>query len=339
MSAFLLGLVERLGATEIHETQDGIEARCPFSGCPGKRRSFRVRTYGTNYGRWICHACEAHGDTIRLIQLALVVPFKEAQRIAKEEGEIDRLARPRAIEAPKLGLEHVEPFRPVLSSYLVHRGYRPEDVWHYRIGYDEHAREIVAPTYDPKGTLVGISRRAPFPGSPFIHSPFPNKSSHVFGIDLAIAHGSTACVVTEGQLDPLGLRPYWTDDPIVSSLGSYLSDTQAEMLAAYFEHVIVAYDNDKAGAKGTLRAFQALRAQGLTSLYVMTYNAEDPGALPLADEPIHFGLVTPVQWMAQNASLLHQIKHDQASSQTRSQTSSKPKAQAFHHGIQRRSHR
>lgn len=301
MDGFVLDLLSRLRCSRPNPTGEGIEAHCGYQDCPAKGRAFRVNTT-THYGKWICHGCHRYGDIYDLIQLAIGVKLAEAREIFKERKVtrfvLDRLTEPPPPPPEELGLRDYVPFRRVLSNYLVEeRKYRPDDIWEYRMGFDEYKREIVAPTFDWQGrTVVGISRRRVGPKQAFIHSPFPDKSLHLYGLDVALRTRSSSVVVVEGQLDVLGLRPYYPA-PAVATFGSFLSQAQAALLVRFFDNVILAYDNDVAGIKGTRAAIRLLRQNGSTNLRILDYNASDPGDLPRIREPPTFALVVPSVWL------------------------------------------
>jgi DNA primase len=172
----------------------------------------------------------------------------------------------------------------VCSQYLLDRGFLEEWIWHYGIGMDVWSNELVIATKDLAGGLVGITRRVAAEGFQYYHSRFP-KSNYLWGLDLAVKSGESTVYVTEGQADPLGLSPLVAPCSVVSSYGSDLSKEQAALLSQYFATVVLAYDNDSAGYRGVDRAVPILRSCGATDLFVLDYDANDPGKLPGVDNP------------------------------------------------------
>lgn len=306
MDSFLLGIAERAGYRALRATGEGAEGKCAYGDCPAKRWSFRLNMTSDprRWGRWICHGCGRRGDAIDLVRAAYSCTPAEAITIVKERA-VDRLASQGTEAKPEpLSPRLIEPYRRVLSAYLMGRGFHEDAIWYYRIGFDTHAMEVVAPTYSIDGrTLVGISRRRVGPGQPFVHEPFPDKSSHLFGLDLALRKTRDeglrpSIIVVEGQLDCLGLGPI-TDIPVVASMGSSLSEAQAQLLLAHYHQIIIAYDNDFAGVKGTLRAIDTLAAKGSTSTAILAYNALDPGDLAKTADP-QISTISTAAWKRLN---------------------------------------
>jgi len=299
--SLILECLERLGAQDIRETPEGYECQCPFHR--GSKRNFRVAhtstKVGKNFGRpgaWRCHmeSCRGHqgGYLESLVMEAFHVPFNEAAGMVKERGTFYR----RIEEPPQDDVNPAEvyPYIGVPCPYLLERGFLQHDLDRYRIGYKKATDEIIIPTFDEYGNLVGITRRKARPGQIYYHSRF-KKSSYVWGLDLV--EGS-CLTITEGQLDPVGLAPHW-DAPGVAQMGSSLSQRQAELICERVETVYLAFDNDSAGVMATFTAIERLRAEGLTDLYILTYTASDPGALTREG-----GEVTNVQrsnrWIAEH---------------------------------------
>jgi len=191
-----------------------------------------------------------------------------------------------------MGPWEIEPYREVLSDYLVGRGFDPEWIWHYRIGMDLFTNEVVIPNYDAEGKLVGITRRVAEDGALYVHSKF-SKSDHVWGLDLVPKDAKMVAIV-EGQLDCLGLAPHM-DIPVCSTNGSWMSKAQAKLLSNYL--VVLAYDNDREGIKGTQRAIRLLRDAGSTETRVLSYPTDDPGDLAQNPNP-NLSLVTSIRWLA-----------------------------------------
>lgn len=302
MDPFILELLARMRCASPRATAEGIEARCGYPDCPSKRWAFRVNTT-TNWGHWVCHGCHRHGDAIDLAQEGLGLTFGEAKKVVADRVltrfVLDKVAPIVTVTEP-LGLKDWVPYRRTWSIYVESRGYLPEHVAEYRIGYDERMRQVVAPSFDAKGRkVVGISRRRTGPGEPFIHEPFPDKSAYLYGMDVALATKRSRVYVVEGQFDVLGMRQA-TDDAVVATYGSYLSDRQANLLVSHFSDIVLAYDNDVAGVKGTRSAIQSLRRNGSTELHVLSYNASDPGDFPKMDQPPQFSYVAPAAWLVRN---------------------------------------
>lgn len=288
--------LSRMGAKDIRSTPEGWECLCPMRSCGSNRRSFRVSYVGKNQrpGEFFCHKCECRGDLVTLVMRSQRVNRGQAETIVGEVVPYFRRRKRQEVEWQRPDISEHAPYRSVCSEYLLSRGFPEEWIWHYGIGMDLWSNEIVIATKDLIGQLVGITRRIAAEGFPYYHSKFP-KSKFLWGLDLAVKSGESTVYVTEGQADPLGLASLIAPCPVVASYGSHLSGEQADLLAEYFATVVLAYDNDSAGYRGIEAAVPLLRSRGVTDIFVLDYDANDPGKLPGVENP-NLQHLSYIQW-------------------------------------------
>ena len=280
--------LERLRAQDIRKTPEGWECRCPMVGCSSGKRSFRVAYTGKNGrpGEFWCHKCLRTGDLVTLVMRSRRMSRDQAESIVREVTPYFRSLRKKSkTDWMRPDISEVAPYRRTCSQWLIDRGFEEYWIWYYRIGMDTWSGEIVIPTHCLRGELVGVTRRQAEDGRPYYHSEFP-KSEFVWGLDLAIKHKQEKTgYLVEGQADCLGLAPHVDPMSVVSCYGSYLSDEQARQLTRAYDTVVLAYDNDEPGYKAVDRAVPTLRRQGCRDIFVLNYNAGDPGKLPEVEDP------------------------------------------------------
>jgi DNA primase len=80
-----------------------------------------------------------------------------------------------------------------------------------------------------------------------------SKSRNLFALNLAKKSKSEYFLLAEGNVDVVSLHQAGFDSA-VASLGTSLTEQQAQLLSRYKSEVIIAYDNDGAGSKATSRA-------------------------------------------------------------------------------------
>lgn len=238
---------------------------------------------GSRPGAFICHRCESRGDLVTLVMRSQGLNRRDAESRVGEAIPYFRMASKEKRGWERPDISEWAPYRSTCSSYLLEKGFDEDWIWHYGIGFDRWSGEVVIPTTDAEGDLVGITRRLAKDGQPYYHSEFP-KSEFIWGLRQAIDSGEGGAYVVEGQTDPLGLSPH-VDLPVVSTLGCGMSEIQASILANHFSTIVLAYDNDWAGYIGADRAVPIMRAAGCHDLFLLDYNAGDPGKLPEVDEP------------------------------------------------------
>ncbi len=199
-------------------------------------------------------------------------------------------------------------------DYLLNRGY-PESCWMgYGLGYalpgwenvkrsfSKHGEEIllklgllvqgdngtydrfrdrtIFPILDLAGRPVGFGGRT-FEGEPkYLNSPQTplfDKGRLVYGISWARERMSQTrtAVLVEGYTDVLSLHQADITNAI-GSMGTSLTQGQAELLKRFVDEVVIAYDQDAAGSAASLRSMQILRNIGLEVRVAQLPAGEDP---------------------------------------------------------------
>ena len=130
-------------------------------------------------------------------------------------------------------------------------------------GRDKFIKRVMFPVFNTAGRVVGFSSRVIDDGQPkYMNSPDTevyNKSNTLYGLYQTkgdIRKGKIA-VLVEGNLDFLSLWQAGIRN-VVASLGTSLTDGQANLLSRYAKNTIIFYDSDDAGLKAARRAIDVL---------------------------------------------------------------------------------
>jgi DNA primase len=149
--------------------------------------------------------------------------------------------------------------------------------------YDRFRDRTIFPIYDLSGRPIAFGGRA-FEGEPkYLNSPTTplfDKSRFLYGLHWArdAMRDARHAVLVEGYTDVLTLHQAGLVN-VVGSMGTSLTQGQADLLGRLVEEVVIAYDRDKAGGAGAVRGMQILRNSGL-AVRVAQYAAdEDPDSL------------------------------------------------------------
>lgn len=141
---------------------------------------------------------------------------------------------------------------------------------------------VTYPVCDKEGRIIGFSGRVLDNSEPkYKNSPETEifrKRENLFAWDKAVKSEKKYLILCEGQMDVISMHQAGFTNA-VASLGTALTNTQAELMRSYCENVVVLYDTDDAGVKATLRAIPILEQAGLN---VYTANAKpfkDPDEL------------------------------------------------------------
>lgn len=130
------------------------------------------------------------------------------------------------------------------------------------------------------GRLLGESRK----GAPkYLNSPesqIYHKGTMLYGLGWAKNHIRRAkeVILVEGYMDVVSLGSVGILNA-VASLGTALTEQQAELLKSYAQRVLLLYDSDAAGLRATFKGADLLLRHGLRPLVVTLPDGEDPDSV------------------------------------------------------------
>ena len=155
--------------------------------------------------------------------------------------------------------------------------------------YDRFRDRTIFPIYDLSGRPIAFGGRS-FEGEPkYLNSPKTplfDKGRVLYGLSWAreaMAVGRTAILV-EGYTDVLTLHRSGITEA-VGSMGTALTQTQADLLGRFVDEVVICYDRDSAGGAASLRGMQILRNSGLAVRVAQLDEGEDPDSLVRREGP------------------------------------------------------
>jgi len=161
----------------------------------------------------------------------------------------------------------------------------PDETFRERYGshgefFDERA---IIPLYSPRGALLGWDSRATEAKKASRYMIGDDQWSPVFlGILESLEklwNGATAYLI-EGAFDVFALQHAYPDDAVLGTGPARLTYSQAEFLRRYAKRVVVAFDNDPTGIKGTEKALKDLSFRRV-ECERLKYGrpGDDPGAI------------------------------------------------------------
>ena len=149
--------------------------------------------------------------------------------------------------------------------------------------YDRFRDRTIFPIHDISGRTIAFGGRA-FDGEPkYLNSPKTplfDKGRLLYGLAWAregMAATRTA-VLVEGYTDVLTLQEAGLTN-CVGSMGTALTQGQADLLKRFVDDVVISYDQDAAGGAAAIRGMQILRNSGLGVRVVQLPSGEDPDGL------------------------------------------------------------
>lgn len=246
---------------EIKRVQgDEINGRCPVHHLTKGRESSRYSWYiNSDSGLWYCFSCGARGNLSMLVshltddpsalwQIQSHLIHSGIRRLTEVEQEV-------AVYREPVDWVHYSKFSPAPDSLLKLRRLDRDVAVRYGIRWDTETKSTVIPIVSPLGELWGwqLKKHGWVRNQPEgVH-----KGMTLFGIERS--HNPIGLLL-ESPLDVVRFHSVYNGDTIsaVASFGANVSEQQASILADRFEGLILAFDNDHAGAMETSRLARSL---------------------------------------------------------------------------------
>lgn len=145
--------------------------------------------------------------------------------------------------------------------------------------YDRFRNRLMFPIIDVRGNVIGFGGRVLDNSTPkYINTTETlifNKGKNLFGLNLAKKSKFPYLILVEGNIDVVTLHQYGFDNA-VASLGTSLTEEQANLLSRYTEQVVLIYDGDAPGQKAAKRAIPILEKTGIEVKVLQIPDNMDP---------------------------------------------------------------
>lgn len=164
------------------------------------------------------------------------------------------------------------------ATYLLNRGFLPETIKYFEVGYSEVKKRVVIPVRDQNFKMIGfIGRAVNDDVEPrYLYSKgFPRKDI-LFNLQNAKRYPSV--VVTEGSLDALKIHQSGFPN-VVSTLGAAITQEHFQLLRGYFNKIYIFSDNDKAGMEMRNHVIQHCADMELMIVEYPSIDYKDPGSM------------------------------------------------------------
>lgn len=180
-------------------------------------------------------------------------------------------------------LSHLGSKYPI-NSY---RGIEKDILERLGVYYYKDLERVGFTIYDTEGNIIGSSLRTIKDEKPkWIHRPKSIKTGRIFyNLKNVVDKGFREVIVVEGIMDCLNLVRQGIEN-VICAFGARVTDEQKMILIMYFDTVVLAFDNDKAGILATNKAIQKLNK--IIIVKVLMYDKKDPGMLDLSVDLIDF---------------------------------------------------
>lgn len=254
----------------VSETNTHFLAYCPFHN----NTDTPAFALDKEKGLWTCFnpSCDSSGTLESLLRsLKGLNPFEAARVIAKCDKEVhgniaDRLSAireetPEFVEFPSGPVERMRqdfwaPETPRGLAYMTKRGFEPDTLAHFGVGYSVKKDMTIVPMHDPKGMLVGFVGRS-IEDKIFKNTLNLPKSKTAWNYHRAKTHGDTVIIV-ESSFD--AMRVHQAGYPnVIALLGGHVTSYHLDQISRVFSTVVIMTDFDKKIYRANCRKCSHLR--------------------------------------------------------------------------------
>lgn len=184
------------------------------------------------------------------------------------------------------GLGYAGSNSKALYRFLKEKGYSDEilsktGLFNYksREPFDIFWNRVIFPIMDKENRVIAFGGRVMGDAKPkYLNSPETlifNKRLNLFGINYARKSRKKNLIICEGYMDVIALHRAGFDQA-VASLGTALTESQAQMMKRYAQLAYITYDSDEAGVKAAIRAVSILRSAGIATKVINMRPYKDP---------------------------------------------------------------
>ena len=186
----------------------------------------------------------------------------------------------------KFGIGYAPDSWDAVLKHLKGKGYNEKDIMASGLAkkgstsyYDSFRNRIMFPIIDIRNRVIGFGGRIlSGEGAKYINSPETpayNKSSSLYGINIAKNSKAEKIIIVEGYMDCVAIHQAGFQN-CVASLGTALTRKQAQMLKKLVPEIIIAYDMDQAGRNATIRGLDLIASIGCDVKILEMPEGKDP---------------------------------------------------------------
>ena len=175
-----------------------------------------------------------------------------------------------------------------LYNYLAERGYSSKSMLEAGLitssdgkFYDKFRERVIFPIQNRRGKIIGFGGRAMGDNIPkYLNSPETvvfKKKDNLYGLNITAKEirQKNQVILVEGYMDVISLYQGGIRN-VTASLGTSLTESQAQVIRKMTKNVVISYDSDNAGINATLRAMDILRDASCHVSIAHVTGAKDP---------------------------------------------------------------
>ena len=203
----------------------------------------------------------------------------------------------------RFGLGYAPDSFGALRDHMRGKGYKDEELtaaWLAARGkksggiYDIFRARAIVPIIDIRGNVIAFGGRVLDDSKPkYLNTADTlafKKTNNLFALNFAKSSGGKQLILCEGYMDVIALHQAGFTNA-VAALGTSFTAEHARLIARYAEEVILVFDADSAGQKGTQRAIGLLRQTGVDIRVISIPDGKDPDEFIKHHGPERFRLL------------------------------------------------
>ena len=203
----------------------------------------------------------------------------------------------------RFGLGYAPDSFGALRDHMRGKGYKEEELtaaWLAARGkksggiYDIFRARAMVPIIDIRGNVIAFGGRVLDDSKPkYLNTADTlafKKTNNLFALNFAKSSGGKQLILCEGYMDVIALHQAGFTNA-VAALGTSFTAEHARLIARYAEEVILVFDADSAGQKGTQRAIGLLRQTGVDIRVISIPDGKDPDEFIKHPGPERFRLL------------------------------------------------
>ena len=203
----------------------------------------------------------------------------------------------------RFGLGYAPDSFGALRDHMRGKGYKDEELtaaWLAARGkksggiYDIFRARAMVPIIDIRGNVIAFGGRVLDDSKPkYLNTADTlafKKTNNLFALNFAKSSGGKQLILCEGYMDVIALHQAGFTNA-VAALGTSFTAEHARLIARYAEEVILVFDADSAGQKGTQRAIGLLRQTGVDIRVISIPDGKDPDEFIKHHGPERFRLL------------------------------------------------
>lgn len=267
----VIDFLQTLGIRNVTDSGEEIQFSCPFGHMFGDENPSAYMNRDTT--AFFCHGCKEKGNAVHFLAkyegigpVLAATYLRERYDVGFLEpsatlvGELEELwQREEVIVSYNPTIDYkLSLLEDIPLDYMLNRKFCANALSHWGVGYDSISDRIAIPVTDEYNHLIGFKARSYKEG----HNPKylalgdtkrhrygfrPYEVSRVlFGLYNSLLSPGDGVVIVEGEFNVIALWQYGVKNAVALS-GSHFSDYQRDLILAYFDHVTVFVDSDRAG--------------------------------------------------------------------------------------------